>query len=693
MSKISLGLDVGHHQVRAIALAPPRAADLREGFRARVVASASVDRLSLDGSAKPLPAVLAEIETLLGRRGATTAHFSDVNALVRFIPTIPLPPDKRQRLLRLELLQHADDQGDLAADAWEVAIPGDEIIHGCIIGQPAPIIASLAAIRTARMAQPAISYAPAAIANAIPDSELPTGTYTLVIDIGGTSTGVSLLGDGHLLACRQVPVGGEGFTEALMASGLDRATAERRKRGTEPAPAPVPVPSPAPESALELPTSPTTPPVAPTKPPARDAEFDSLFADDAPALELIPPSPAPSAPPAAPLEFLGFDEPGSETDASPADQLLLGTTAPLPQPGAATMAVGRAALGPELQRNAEVFYSQIAASVLWFKTQLRLDKLVIGQVWLAGGGATLPGLDTYLTRRFNAPVNLSNPFTLVRSEHPPSDSAAWTAVIGLALAGQKAGKRPVMRLDVRPESLIRSEFRRRHQIWPYVAAASLVATTAIAGTILWQASEAQNASVEKIEAWKTKRTELMGKLTSLEGEKAALSEDLRAIAGRIYAGRDLLSTVRVMKELTAQSPALWVTRLETKGVGSDPLTSDSLGGSAPATPPAKGYDSAIDRGAVLISGKVKFNAAPTDTELDQFLKTWREAIASWKPSPEAPTLFLRQRVVEWDPNHRAPGTKVRGSDEGEFPFKIEFTFRPTELSQITAIHERVEGGK
>lgn len=695
MGRISIGLDIGHRHVRAVAVAPASSAEVREGARARVVAMACVDRQDTEGRPKPLIATLAEIETLLSKRGPTTAHLGDLGTLVRLVPTMALPPDKRQRLLRLELIQHADEAGDLAADAWQVPLPGEDIIHGCVIGQPAQIIAALREIRAARLNEPAISYAPAAMANVVAPGLLSGEDLALVVDIGATTAGLTLVGDGRLLACRQVPMGGEAFTDALMASGLDRRAAERRKIDGEP-PAPSEPLSTTAVSAVGLDAVVVATPAAAATTKVSDSSFDALFED-----EPVSPSIAPNPAITLPADPVGSDDDGRmllvlddepPATAVPVATITTGSATSFPKPGEATTNLGRTTLGPELQRTAEAFYAQLAASVLWFKTQLHLERLTISQVWLVGGGAALPGLDTYLQRRFNAPVALLDPFDRLATGklRRPVDGPAWAAALGLALSDPALGGRDAVRLDVRPESLVFAEFRRRHQIWPYVAAACIAAACICTGIVLWRESAARQASIEAYAQWKASHADLSRKLTALDADKDALSEDLRAIAGRIYAGRDLLFAVRALKEQALQSKELWVTRLETQGVGGNPGTD----GAAAAPTAAKSYDSAIDRGALLLSGRVKFGADKTDTGRDQFLKTWREALAAWRPSPEAPTLFLKQRMVLWDPNHRPvakPGAK-EAADEGEFPFQVEFAFRPTQLDQITALRPEKSAG-
>ena len=712
MARVSIGLDIGHQHVRAVALAPASKAQLRAGKRARVLATASVARIDHEGRPKPLAATLAEIETLLSRRGALTAHLGDAGTLVRFVPTIPLPPDRRQRLLRLELLQHADENGDLAVDAWELAIPGEDIVHGCIIGQPAQIIASLADIRAAGLAQPEISFAPATMANLVPHGTLAGQELALVVDIGGAVTGVTLVGDGGLLACRQLPISGESFTAALVASGGDRETAERRKIDGPPAPVDNGV---------------IAPPVTSADPERKrtaDASFDALFEDDpapaapAPAaspaatavtglslaledddleLDLDAPIPTPvvSTPAAATAPLLIDDAPPSLTlDALDGDEA--GAAAPAAQPGPVAAVVAAAAASvpaetpaqqfrePELQRAAEAFYAQLSSSLQWFKSQLKLDKVQITRIYLVGGGAALVGLDTYLQRRFTVPVTQLDPFADLVVPHVPAQPGAWAAAIGLALSDPRCGGRGAVRFDVRPESLIRAAFRWRHQVWPYVAAACVLLAAIIGSIVLVRQSNAQQESLTAYTDWKAKHDELSKRLSTLDDEKAALGEDLRAIAGRIYAGRDLLYTVRALKEQTAKSPELWVTRLETKGVNASTGAPDSLYGTQVAAP--KGYDSAVDRGAVLLSGKVKFGSSETDVGRNQFLTQWREAVRNWRPATDAPPLFQRQHVVTWEANHGTGKSGKDGKDEGEFAFQIQFDFSPTDLSQITATH-------
>ena len=55
-------------------------------------------------------------------------------------------------------------------------------------------------------------------------------------------------------------------------------------------------------------------------------------------------------------------------------------------PGAQTMQIAGATLGPEMTRTAEGLYTQLASTVAWFRAQLQLDRPRIVKVLLCGGG-------------------------------------------------------------------------------------------------------------------------------------------------------------------------------------------------------------------------------------------------------------------------------------------------------------------
>jgi len=216
MGRVSIGLEVGTRTVRAIALAPPARAERAAGQVARIIATASVQRLTQDGHAKPLPAVLSEVQELLTVRGPTTVHLADAKVLFRYIATMPLTTERTAKVLRLELASHAADDGDLAADAWTLALPGDEAIHGCAIASPTDLCAGMIDLADGGWKRTRLASGPVAAFNAtIPTAPARGEALHLLIDLGPTSTALTLFGEDRLLACRTIGMGHEAFTEAV----------------------------------------------------------------------------------------------------------------------------------------------------------------------------------------------------------------------------------------------------------------------------------------------------------------------------------------------------------------------------------------------------------------------------------------------------------------------------------------------
>ncbi len=570
MARTVVGLDVGNHTVRAVALR-------REGGRHTVVATAAVARRDEALQPRPMAVVLGELDSLLplGRSQPVVAA-SDIPALVRYISTVPLPPDRLQRLLRLELQQHMDGS-ELAADTYALPVPGDEIIHCCVLAQPLQVHAALADMKSAGITPRQVHFGTLALFNAtLPAPPVEGDALALVVDIGATSTGVVLCGERRLLACRQLAFGGDAFTEALAtAQGLPPASAEALKLGHQAAQ--VAPPAAAPGRLLEevhgdddmivldeseslfsdspAPAAPRT--AAPAAPPA--AFTGALLFED----EETPPAPA------IPVGAGRFDEhviaiaedvPEPAAPALPAAEPapVLAAPAPVPAPlpavlapGRATIADGYRALGPEMTRAAESLYTQLASSLAWFKTQLHLSSLSVTRVYLTGGGASLEGLEGYLARRFNLPVQRLDPFATLPGALPQHGHEFATA-LGLALCAADAPG--AVGIDLVPESVVRKRLWSTRLAWPYVAAAALVLAGVFYSWALISEQRANRENNEAFAAYQKDYDQLKARLDALDQEKEDLSQDLRAIAGRLYAGRDLLNTVRALKELTRTVP-------------------------------------------------------------------------------------------------------------------------------------------
>ena len=703
-----IGLDIGHHTVRALAGERSRA-----GWR--VVAFGSVPRCDASGEPRPLAAVLAELDALVPlTKGRLSVADSARNLLVRYLPTVPLPPERLVKLLRLELAQHAGEAGELAADVYEVPLSGEEVIHGAVLAQPEQIRDLLSELRRVKITPRRIHVGAAALANAtlaspvVQDPEL-----ALVVDIGSATTRVALVGAGaRLLAFRELAIGGDTFTNALAeAHGLTKNQAERRKLGREAVPEVTSAASETSETAVATPKArpafsipisipisiPVTIAAAPTEVvEPDDGEFliieDRSATDDGLPGFLDEPAPHPtplSAPPTAPSpaipamaarssQHLAFDE-----DDGPS------------APGHKTIEIGGNVLGPELSRVAEQLYTQLASTVTWFKAQLQNANVVPNRVALCGGGAVLTGLEAYLSRRFKLPVDRYDP--VADGENIPLGHE-YVLALGLALSEDPAA----VRLDLLPEKEVISRAWRDRLAWPYVAAALLVvATVCLAWTVLG-AQSAHQESLTNLEAYKTNRDKLLAELKSQDEDRTALSDDLRTIASGIHFNRDLLYVVRVLKELTLTNKELWVTRLETVPPQLEKATPGrrpTLGGVGASTAKANAVtETALDRGAVEIEGRVKFDqgrnpdAEATNLFFNNYMKSLDAAVAGSSVQalfdPAQTKVFLHWQHEEEIKPGTKPGSKQRPAD-GSFPFGVRFVFLPTDLSQATDTIESV----
>jgi hypothetical protein len=317
--------------------------------------------------------------------------------------------------------------------------------------------------------------------------------------------------------------------------------------------------------------------------------------------------------------------------------------------------------------------------------------LAPNRVLLCGGGGGLRGLDGYLARRFQCPVERWDPCAGYGGDLP-AEPWRWARAIGLALAVQPDAPR----VDLRPEADLAREVWRRRLIWPWIAAACLVAAGVVAGLGLGERVERDRREADLLERAVAEHKRLSAELVKLEAESDAAREDLRAIAGRIHAARDLLWTVRALKEQTRDAKELWVTALETVGIGRDELAGEAAaqpvasGGSriSAGKPATARRDSLIDRGAVDISGRVRFEAKRTDPQLVAFRERYQQALRDWT-TPEGFSLFRDVRLTNTKVVRFEDTPKTNASaDAGEFPFRFRCYFPATSLDGDAAGPEK-----
>ncbi len=701
MAATVIGLDIGRHTVRAVAVRHQRG-------RIEIVATATVSRImsgdDADGAEappKPLEAALVELDNKLPLRGTIAVASSEVNCLVRYLTTAPMPPDRLNRLLRLDLQQQAEGS-ELAAD--HMSLPAaDEFVHCCAIAQPAQVYSLLVDLRAAKVEPARVGFAAAEMANPVlftePGARPVSGDQlALVVDIGAGGTAVSLVGEDRFLACRLIPVGGETFTEnVVVTSRMTRPKAEAAKLSGK-------------TSIIRM-----------TQPAMAEDDPFGQFLDEAvtDAVEKVGK--------AGKVGQVGQVRKVGEGDGAEAEQVdesddaenfvvLLdsetkdhGEVAHAP-PGVETIAVGNTTLGPELAKAAEGLYAQIASSLTWFKAQAKVKDVKLAKVLLCGGGAGLGGLDGYLARRCECPVKVWDPFagyTFAGKASKPERPHEFAAAFGLALGGVDSQLLQPVRYDLRPDGILRKEAIRDVVVWPWLAAGLAAAACIIAGLALYERQSTYEQEKRNHQEAVKEYERNLAKLKELDKEKEALSEDLRAIASRIYAGRDFLNVVRMLKE-AAEAPDshyVWVTRVATEAVGVDGAVSAVEGSAlAPAggrpAPTTRGVanrqrwtDSAIDRGSVVVAGQVKFDVVMNRDEIEKYLTSYYDVLRKWTPikvPKDPPNGFLRGSKIDWirifdEDLGRRVETTTRNPlvvpKKGYTEFRFHLFFEPTSLDQ------------
>ncbi len=691
----SIGLDIGHHAVRAVACEL-----VKTGWR--MVAHASVPRQDAAGDPRPLAAVLAELDSRVSlTKGTVSVADSARNLLVRYLPTVPLPPDRLVKLLRLELAQHVGEAGELAADIYEVPLAGEEVIHGAVMAQPEQIRDLLADCKRVGVTPKRIHVGAAALANATLATPLARDEeLVLLVDIGAASTHIALVGDnGRLLAFRQLALGGSAFTQALAdGRGLSAAQAEQQKIAAVlgaraavvsqvAASAPTVLDEAGEDDELIVilldglgatdadPSGELADDLRHVAEDARAKEVLPGFLDE-PEPELTPPAVVPAAAPARSSQHLAFMEEDS-----------------VGEPGFQTVEMGGAVLGPEMTRVAEQLYGQLSSTITWFKAQLQNGSIAPDRIALCGGGAALIGLEAYLARRFKLPVDRYDPCTGIDGA-VPQPGHDYALALGLALSEDRLG----VRLNLLPEGDVMRRAWRDRLIWPYIAAAVLLIAASLFGYALLRTQWRHANSLANLAEYRSKHEALTADLKSLADDRAALNDDLRTIASGIHFNRDLLYVVRMLKEQAPENQELWVTRLETVPPELEraaPGRRPTLGGGGTRAPTVA-LESALDRGAVEIEGRVKFDlqrrldAEQTNRFFNDYMKALDVARAgsSRQPlfDPAQTKVFLHWLHEEESaprPGETRTGPRRRVAD-GSFPFGVRFVFRPTDLRQATA---------
>ena len=174
--------------------------------------------------------------------------------------------------------------------------------------------------------------------------------------------------------------------------------------------------------------------------------------------------------------------------------------------------------------------SQLIQSTLMIgRAQTKLPDLKVDRVWLAGGGASLKGLDAYLKQAMGVPVERFNPFESIDlSELDPTEKAEVEAApheyaVALGLA-QSSLAPAAFKLSVIPEGLRKKrEFATKGV---FAIAAGVVAIGALA--ILYTSRTDAAAAVTKLQAKLRRVEEIAAKDDKSFGEALVRLEEVQA---------------------------------------------------------------------------------------------------------------------------------------------------------------------
>nr|MBA3687097.1 hypothetical protein [Planctomycetota bacterium] len=391
-------------------------------------------------------------------------------------------------------------------------------------------------------------------------------------------------------------------------------------------------------------------------------------------------------------EYVVLDETPKGNRVAPArvttDDLVLDEHEAVPPPSQSTIVSANQLLGPDLARVAESFYTQLASTAAWFKAQLQNDRLAPGKIVLSGSGSELAGLDVYLANRFKLEVAHLDAFPSL-SGPLPEPAHEYALAIGLALSEAA----DAVRFDLLPESLLRKREWRERLIWPYVAAAAVVVAAVLFSWRVYNEDDVMRQSIAALDANKAAYEAQQSDLAALEAEKTQLAEDLRVIASRMFFNRDLLYTIRTLKEQAPENQELWVTRLETIPPEQPKAAVGGLG----TRKPEAATSVSVDRGAIVVDGRVKFERQQTAEERSSFFQKYANAILASEAGKSGQRLFDRMDILEYSVVEEKATAAQPGAGnkpkrpvvdktavDGSWPFSVRYAFRATELSRATA---------
>jgi len=431
-----LGLDIGTNLIKVVEMRSSRGSLslLNVGIRA-TPADVIVNGVIVDASA-----LGSAIRGLLQAQGIRTrevvASVAGQSSLV--VRPIEVPKMSRAELadtMRWEVERHIPFAASEVIMDYQPLVEPDELPEDrqnmevlLAVAQEDMINAYLETFRLAGLAPRALDIEGLAATRALIDLEAGTGLYDqtiALVNIGATTTDISIIRNGLLSFNRPVPMAGESLTNAISENlGRDVAEAERLKKevgmvlpeerpaGAVPPPLEPEVEAPAPEA----------PPVAAAPTPveaeaAAEPVFDlSAELDELPARRQAPqpsqPAQAPQAsqPPQAPQAPQQIFDLAGAPSAPPTGAAAAAPTpvAPVSAPSIqlSTQAITRKVYEAMLPALAELV-TEIRRSLEYYRS--RYPDSTVDRILLFGGTAKLENLDRFIANEIGIQVEVGDP--------------------------------------------------------------------------------------------------------------------------------------------------------------------------------------------------------------------------------------------------------------------------------------------
>jgi len=510
------------------------------------------------------------------------------NTTLRYLQTPPVPPWRRDMLVKYEVEERAGDKDTNAYDYHILDIPDtggqDTVLIGMMKESAAYELMALA--KNAGLGGIEIDFESLALFNAYFHGHgFDSDKTVLVVDIGADDLTVLICKNGSLYFARTMMGGGRRFTQVLAEElKVELAEAEQIKR-TEA------------EISFDLPGGTTNTARIPrrmpgqtgvmrsgatammTRPGARPADESAKAADAKPG-ELIAPKPsdtlsrsetAPSLVPEIELpsldDTLSFPsieglEPAAVASPSPSPALeLVSPTEEYKKgfvPEAPKPAVGstddkrRRQISAALIKEAASVCAALESAMVVAKQTTRVREIKVDRVYLTGGGSKLKGLGEFISRRMRAEVQPLEPLRQLSLQNLPLEQAealkkeqyTLAVAIGLAVANLRDGAFGFLMLPETTKQ--RNIFWARGAYLYYAAALALVALSLLLFTP-FRNSRALAENFKRANDAVGTAQDRASELKKLEKENEERRQQIRQIETNTQSGHFFLNLLAELK--------------------------------------------------------------------------------------------------------------------------------------------------